>query len=297
MPLRFTLLLLILATFFCLPSSAQSRIDCNALQSRMLNQPVRYCVLLPPGYDGDSSKQPPLRYPVLYFLHGLGQNEQTLFNTGGWSLIEDLRQQHRISDYLIVAPAGFRSFYINSAGGKMRYSDFFLSEFMPYIEHKYRVQQGRQARGISGVSMGGYGALRIAFAHPELFSSVSAQSAALMTDSPQELNAAMRSGSQLGRVLAPVFGQPIDVPHWKANDPFILAKQHGAALRRLAIYFNCGQDDDFGFEKGAEALHKQLQAEALRHEYHLYPGDHSLPYFLSHMGETLEFHSRAFAGK
>ena len=54
-------------------------------------------------------------------------------------LIEDLRQQNKIGDLLIVAPEGRRSFYINSADGKVRYSDFFLREFMPYIESKYRI--------------------------------------------------------------------------------------------------------------------------------------------------------------
>ena len=81
---------------------------------------------------------------MLYFLHGLGQNEQTMFGTGGWSLIEDLRRQHKIGDFLIVAPEGKRTFYINSADNSLRYSDFFLQEFMPYIEGKYRVRPGRQ---------------------------------------------------------------------------------------------------------------------------------------------------------
>ena len=254
-------------------------------------------MLVPPGYDGEGSKQPARRYPVLYFLHGLGENEQTLFNTGGWNLIEDLRQQHKIGDFLIVAPEGRRSFYVNSADGKVLYGDFFLREFMPYIEKKYRTRAGRDGRAVTGVSMGGYGALRLAFGRPELFSSVSAESAALITDSPQELDAAMRSGSPLGRVLGTVFGQPINVQQWNANSPFVLARMHKEGLRKLAIYFNCGQSDDFGFEKGAEALHQQLQAEGISHEYHLYPGDHSLPYFLAHIGEALEFHSRVFAAQ
>ena len=65
-----------------LPSaaSAQSRTDCNAINSRILKQAVHYCVHLPPDYDANDAKQ--RRYPVLYFLHGLGQNEQTLFSTG-----------------------------------------------------------------------------------------------------------------------------------------------------------------------------------------------------------------------
>jgi len=291
-PYRFPLLFALLV-FLSLSARAQSRTDCNAINSRILKQAVHYCVQLPSDYDTTDAKQ--RRYPVLYFLHGLGQNEQTLFNTGGWNLIEDLRRQHKISDFLIVAPEGKRSFYINSSDYSDRYADFFLQEFMPYIEARYRVRLGRQARAITGVSMGGYGALRFAFAHPELFSAVSAQSAALITQTPQELDAAGGSGTSLGRLLGPAFGQPINLPHWKQNSIFQLARKNQAGLRTLAIYFNCGQHDDFGFEEGAAALHRQLQVEGVKHEYHSYPGDHSLTYFLAHMGEVMEFHSRAFA--
>jgi S-formylglutathione hydrolase FrmB len=176
----------------------------------------------------------------------------------------------------------------------VRYSDFFLQEFIPLIETKYRVIGGRGHRGISGISMGGYGALRFAFAHPEMFSAVSAQSAALITESPQELDTAAKSGAPLGKLLATVFGDPIDVPHWRDNSPFVLAQKDAAAIRRLAIYFNCGQDDNYGFEKGAAALDEQLKKEGVKHEYHPYPGDHSVTYFLSHFAEVMEFHSGEF---
>ncbi len=276
---------------------AQGRIDCNALKSRVLGETVHYCVMLPPGYDAAIAAHPPKRYPVLYFLHGLGDNEQTLFKTGGWALIEDLRQQKKISDFLIVAPEGKRSFFINSADGRVRYSDFFLREFIPYIETHYSIRRVRSARAVGGISMGGYGALRFAFAHPELFSSVSAQSAALITDSPRDISAAAHSGTPLTGLLGAVFGMPIDVPHWNRNSPFVLARLNRVQLSGLAIYFNCGDMDEFGFEKGAEELHRQLQAEAIKHEFHLYPGNHSASYFLEHLGETLRFHSRAFATK
>ena len=274
--------------------SAQSRIDCSALNSRILKRVAHYCVYLPAGYDAGATQRPVTRYPVLYFLHGLGDNEQTLFNGGGWTLFDDLRKQHKMGDFLIVAPEGWRSFYINSADGNVRYNDFFLQEFMPQIEHKYRVQPGRTGRAISGISMGGYGALRFAFAHPELFSAVSAQSAALITESPQQLDAVSQTGSPLAGVLGPVFGNPIDVPHWKANSPFVLARKNATALKRMAIYFNCGQDDNYGFEKGAAELHEELKKDGVTHEYHSYPGDHSLTYFLSHFDEVMEFHSKAF---
>ncbi|MGA7399458.1 MAG: alpha/beta hydrolase-fold protein, partial [Candidatus Sulfotelmatobacter sp.] len=175
---RSQILILLAVSVVSLPAHAQSRIDCNALNSKILNHPVRYCVYLPASYDAGATKKPPQRYPVLYFLHGLGDNEQTLFNSGGWTLLDDLRQQHKVGDFLIVAPEGRRSFYINSADGSVRYSDFFLQEFIPAIESKYRISSGRRNRAISGISMGGYGALRFAFSHPEMFSAASAQSAA-----------------------------------------------------------------------------------------------------------------------
>jgi len=275
-------------------ASAQSRIDCNALNSHILGELVHYCVLLPPGYDTASAKPSSQRYPVLYFLHGLGENEQTLFKTGGWTLIDDFRQQHKIGDFLIVTPEAKASFYVNSADGKVRYSDFFLREFIPYIEGRYRIRRERRSRAITGISMGGYGALRFAFANPEMFSAVSAQSAALMTESPQELTAALRSGAPLGRLLGSAFGNPINVAHWKENVPISLAKRNKTGISKLAIYFNCGREDDFEFEKGAEALHRQLQAEGVAHEFHIYPGDHSPAYFLAHLAEVIEFHSRRF---
>jgi S-formylglutathione hydrolase FrmB len=272
--------------------SAQDRIDCTAMPSKILRRDVRYCVEIPASYDKPESKTK--RYPILYMLHGLGDDEQTLFKTGGWTLIEDLRKQGKIGDFLVVAPDGGRSFYINSADGKVLYSDFLLREFLPAIEKKYRVATGRAGRGINGISMGGYGALHFAFAHTELFSSVSAQSAALITETPIEMNAAAKSGSPVVKALAQVFGNPIDVPHWEANDPFVLARKNASALHHTAIYFNCGRNDDYGFEKGAASLDAELTKLHVAHEYHEYPGGHSLQYFLAHLMETIEFHSRAW---
>ncbi len=294
---RLRVIFLLTVVAVSLAARAQSRIDCDALNSRILKHSVHYCVYLPASYDAGATRHPAQEYPVLYFLHGLGDNERTLFNSGGWTMLDDLRQQHKMGEFLIVAPEGGQTFYINSAGGSVRYSDFFLQEFIPLIETKYRISKVRINRAISGISMGGYGALRFAFSHPEMFSAVSAQSAALITESPQELDTAARSGAPMGKILAAVFGSPIDAAHWRENSPFILANKNQAALRRLAIYFNCGQDDNYGFEKGAAALHEQLLKEGVKHEYRSYPGDHSLSYFLAHFTEVMEFHSKAFGLK
>lgn len=291
---RFWLAILAALCLIVGSATAQSRIDCSALNSRILKRAVRFCVFIPSGYDAGATQKPPRRYPVLYFLHGLGDNEQTLFNSGGWTLLDGLRGQHKMGDFLIAAPEGRRSFYINSADGSERYSDFFFQEFMPRIESKYRVHSGRAGRAITGISMGGYGAFRFAFAHPELFSAVSAQSAALITETPQQLNAASNTGFPLLAVLRPVFGKPVAERHWSDNNPFLLAKRNAPGVAKLAIYFNCGQEDNYGFEKGAAALDHELSEEHIKHEYHAYPGDHSITYFLSHFSEVMEFHFKAF---
>jgi S-formylglutathione hydrolase FrmB len=95
-------------------------------------------------------------------------------------------------------------------------------------------------------------------------------------------------------VLRAVFGSPIDVSHWNENSPFALSRKNVAGIRKLAIYFNCGKDDNYGFENGAATLDRLLRKDDVKHEYHLYSGDHSLPYFLSHFAEVMEFHSSAF---
>jgi len=270
--------------------SAQSRIDCTSIESHMLHRPVRYCVMLPSNYEKETRK-----YPVLYFLHGLGENEQALMRSGGWGLIEDLSREHKVGDFIMVAPEGRGTFFINSADGHNRYSDFLISEFLPFIETHYRIIRTRKSRGVTGLSMGGYGALRLAFAHPELFGSVSAQSAALITETPAQLNADLKDAGPLAGLLGSVFGNPIDVAHWKQNNPFELARKDQIQIRTQAIYINCGDQDDYGFDGGATQLHKQLTAEGVHHEFHLYPGRHSADYFLSHLGETIEFHWHAFS--
>lgn len=294
---RLSLALLFVLLTLPLSLRAQSRIDCSTIDSRILKSDVHFCVYVPASYDAGGSRHPPQTYPVLYFLHGLGDNERTLFNSGGFTLLDDLHRQRKIGEFLIAAPEGGRSFYIDSSDGKVLYSDFFLHEFMPLIESRYRIKKGRESRAISGISMGGYGALRFAFAYPDKFSSVSAQSAALITESPQQLDLSMQSGYPLANLIATVFGNPIDVRHWRSNDPFLLAEKNQAALRRMSMYFNCGRSDNYGFEKGAAALDAQLRKEGVKHEYHLYPGDHSFTYFMSHFPEVMEFHSRAFGLK
>jgi len=221
-----------------------------------------------------------------------------LINSGGLDVIEDLWQQKQISEFLIVTPDAGRSFYVNSRDAKVRYQDFFIREFIPYIESHYRIRASRQNRGISGVSMGGYGALRFAFLYPNLFGAVSAHSPALVEKSPL---AGMSDGQAMGisMFLGSAFGAPFDPAYWRQESPFTIVRDSPnlGLLQKgdLKIYFDCGTSDSYGFNRGAQAFHDLLISRKIPHEFHLYPGSHDWSYFASHLPASLQFHSHSFA--
>ncbi len=276
------------SVFLVSAARATGRAECDSLSSKILRRAVPYCVLLPPSYDLEKTR----RYPILYLLHGLGDNDQMLVHSGGMNLVEDLWEQHQLGEFLIVTPAGGASFYINSRDGTHRYEDFFLREFMPGVEKRYRAQTGRKSRGIAGISMGGYGALHIAFQHPQLFAAVGALSAALIEKLP---SISTQNSQQLSilRVLGGAFGSPFDPAFWNQNDPLTIARR--ANLAGLKIYFDCGSDDDYGFDAGAQALDKLLTSRHVLHEFHLYPGGHNWSYFAEHLPALLQFEFHSFA--
>jgi len=288
---RAKLALALLALLICVSpgaaAQAAGRVECQSVKSKILARSVPYCILLPPSYDAQKTQ----RYPVLYFLHGLGDNEQMFLHSGGWNLVEDLWEQHQLGEFLIVTPAAGASFYVNSHDGKQRYEDFFLREFMPSIEGRYRIAAARTTRGIAGFSMGGYGALRLAFAHPELFGSVSVHSAALMEKLPN-ISVANAAQNPRMRVLGNVFGSPPDRAFWDRNNPLTLART--AKILNLKIYFDCGSEDGYGFNAGAEVLDKILSSRHIAHEFHIYPGGHDWAYFAEHLPASLEFEAEAF---
>jgi len=283
----FFFLALLLSLCSTATAVATPRIECNSLPSKILAHPVNYCVILPPSYDTDKTR----KYPVLYFFHGLGDNEQMFIHAGGFNLVEDLWEHGQLGEFLIATPNAGGSFYINSLDAAVRYEDFLVQEFLPGIESRYRTRSGRVNRAVSGVSMGGYGALHLAFRHPELFSSVSAHSPAIVEKLPA-FTAPTQGGSIRTRILGGTFGSPPDPAFWDRNSPLTLARTSN--LAGLKIYFDCGDHDDFGFETGATALDRILTSRRIPHEAHIYPGRHDWPYFAEHLPASLQFHSKLF---
>jgi len=280
----FAVAVLFFALLFGIPAHSQGRAECSVIKSEILAHSVRYCAFLPASFDQDKTK----KFPVLYYLHGLGDNEQSLLNLGGWDMIEELRRQHKVGDFIVLAPAGGHTFYLNSADRKIRYEDFLMKEFVPQMEKKYRGEGTRAARGITGISMGGYGALRLAFKYPNEFEAVSAQMPALVADIPENFNAG-GPGSPSG-MMGDVFGSPFNRSYFERNNVFTFAKSDPVAeLKRLKIYFDVGNNDDYGFERGAEQLHKLLDSRGVANEFHVFPGRHDPQFAMRHFSSVVEF--------
>ena len=277
------LLISLVFLFFAASASAAGRVECGSLSSHYVPRPVAYCALLPPSYDA----QPTRKFPVLYFLHGLGGDQSFLVVSGGWSIIEDAQEQKKIAEFVVITPQADSTFYINSKDGRVKYEDFFIRDFIPQLEKHFRLLGTRSGRAIGGVSMGGYGALRFAFKYPQMFDAVVVHMPALLQQLP-------RGSGQAGLTpyLGSAFGRPLDETYWKLNTPFVFART--ANLRGLKIYFDCGDQDDFGFDGGTRALDKLLTERHIPHESHIYPGAHNWQFVAQHLDAALKIVSGVF---
>jgi S-formylglutathione hydrolase FrmB len=266
-----------------IPACAQ-RLVCAAYKSAILQRDVRFCVALPPEYDTDKVR----RFPVVYYLHGLGENERALLPL--WGIVGDQQQAGTVKQFVVITPDAGASFYIDSKDGKVPYEDFFIREFIPAMEKKYRVAAARAERGIQGSSMGGYGALRFAFKYPQMFAAVAAEMPALYEKFPQRLIPYFEMSRRNAAQASP-FGNPFDEGLWVRNTPFTLARANAARIRQehLKIYFDVGSRDDYGFDEGVRQLDKLLTSLHIPHEAHIYPGAHNAAFVADHFPEALKF--------
>src|SRR5437667_4513251 len=198
-------------------------VEYKSISSKLLGREVRYGVYLPPSYNSSPTKE----YPVLYFLHGLFEDETRWSSRGGTDQIMDkMIADGKIGEFIVAIPNGASSFYVNTRDGGEKWEDMIVTEFIPMIESTYRVNASRATRGISGISMGGYGSLKIAMKYPELFGSVSAHSPVLIQDLAAVQNLPGRPGRMQAMVTLfdKIYGISQDLTYWEANNPMSLAK-------------------------------------------------------------------------
>lgn len=270
-----------------------SRVEYKSFPSRALGHDVPYGLYLPPSYAASKNS-----YPVLYFLHGANENQMRWSTRGSTDIeLDRMVAEKRVGGFIVAIPFGGNSFYTNAKTTGERWEDMIVSEFIPMIEKTYRVRPERKARGISGISMGGYGSLKIALKHPEMFGSVSAHSAMLIKDVSVAANATAGRRMQFFLPLFErIFGLSQGTSFWDENNPFALAKDT-RRLNGLKVYLDCGTEDEFGFYVGAKEFSDLLRSSNYPHEFHLYPGNHGWDYAKQHTPASLEFHWKAFSGQ
>lgn len=272
-------------------AKSASTMEYISVESKKLGRSVTVGVYTPPGYAGAGQKDE--RYPLLVFLHGMFGDAHKWAERDTPMKLDDLITSGAVPPMIVACPDGENSMYVNWISGDAPWEDFIALELVAAIDAKYRTRTEAKFRGISGDSMGGFGALNLAFHHPDVFGSVSAHSAALFPADPAKLSGRAQSFAEQWK---DVFGYPVDVEHWKKNNPIYLAETAEVEqLRRLAIYFDCGEKDRFGFNVTNELLAKVLEDREVPHEWHLRSGNHGAAYFSTYVKDSLEFHGKAFA--
>jgi S-formylglutathione hydrolase FrmB len=256
---------------------AEARILYSSLNSPSLGRELKFAVHLPPSYDRDAKK----RYPVLYFLHGMNGNEGEYERRGVSAAVDRMRSEGKIGELIVVAPAGENSFYLNAKNG-VRYEDALIKDLIPHVEKTYRAIGTPASRAIQGLSMGGYGALLLAFKHPEKFSSVTAHSSALYVELPST-SGNNRRAQFLSRLIGNIFGNPPDEEFFRANNPYYVAESNAAAIKKagLKIYFDVGEQDRYGFQEVNKVFAERLTRAGIPHEFHVFQGNHGWEYMIS----------------
>lgn len=267
------------------------RVSIESFSSKNLQRDERFSIHLPPSYDASAK-----RYPVVYVLHGLFGSEQEWQRRGVAEAFERALASDKVGEVIAVMPNGGNSFYTNTADNKVLWEDMIVKELIPYVDSHYRTIADRKHRAISGTSMGGFGALKIAMKYPELFSAVSSMSAVLITQLPEKSDDPRTTSNFYYRILAPVFGDPFNLEQWKANDPMTLIDEHAAAIKKSGLRFliECGTEDRYRFYEGAKVFSDKLERLGIPHDLRLTPGPHGWEYVLSVLEPTLLFHWKAF---
>jgi S-formylglutathione hydrolase FrmB len=277
-----------------------SAIEFKSFDSQSIGGPERFSVFLPPSFSKETSRT----YPVIYFLHGL-MNDDTSWTVERYGHVQNTLEQMMISgkvpEFIMIHPDGASSFYCNSIDGSRRYEDLLTQELIGYAETHYRAKKGRENRSIAGTSMGAYGALKIAMKYPDRYAAVAGQSPILFPGSnPLALSEEVKTSrfySFFVNMLTPIFGNPIRQDLWDANNPLVLAKSR--KLDSLKIYFDYGTDDRYipmiHLDEGCKTLDRILTEEKIPHTFKVRDGEpHGWALIAAHLEETVPFLCQTF---
>ncbi len=268
--------------------SQQGKVMDNlSLPSKILNDERKYAIYLPPDYETSERS-----YPVLYLLHGSGDDHTGWVQFGEVLQITDKAIENGLATSMIIvmpdAQSGQKG-YFNSFDGKWNYESFFFEEFIPFVEKKYRIKSEKRFRAIAGLSMGGGGAFIYALRHPELFSSACPLSGAMGELSYREF---YKKNEERVKDLK---RETIFNYYSNHNALSIIKNQTDKNLKSVRWYIDCG-DDDFLYE-GNSLVHVALKKRMVAHEYRVRNGSHNWGYWRGSLPKVLAFVSEHFHQK
>ena len=259
--------------------------DNLSMKSEILNMERKFAIYLPPDYETSQRD-----YPVLYLLHGSGDNQTGWVQFGEILRIADKAILEGSATAMIVvmpdADTGQRG-YFNSISGDWRYEDFFFQELMPFVENEYRIRKDKRYRAVAGLSMGGGGAFVYALRHPELFSSACPLSASC---GPLNMEDMDRYKSREGMDNATAAELEA---YYKKHSVLDMVKNMPDEQKKAVRWFiDCG-DDDFLYE-GNSLVHIEMRKNNIPHEYRVRNGGHTWTYWRESLPVVLSFISDAF---
>jgi putative tributyrin esterase len=222
--------------------------------------------------------EPP--FATFYLLHGLS-DDYTI-----WLRRTSIERYAQQVPLIIVMPDGFRGFYTNNDAGPP-YATYVAEELVALIERTFPAKRDRASRGVGGLSMGGYGALRLALGYPHTFAVATSHSGAFLHGSRNH----PRPGGPLQLAeFHRIFGS---APAGTDHDVLALAQRCQSRGTLPHIRIDCGTEDDLIADN--RELHRKLEALKVPHEYEEFPGRHDWAYWDQHVQEALAFQHRHLA--
>ena len=280
----FSLLLLLIISSGLMAQTGKVS-DNLSMPSKLLKTDRKYAIYFPPDYESSQRS-----YPVLYLLHGAGDDQTGWVQFGEVLTIADKAILSGAATAMIIvmpdANTGKRG-YVNDIKGEWLYEDFFFQEFIPFIEKEYRIKADKRYRAVAGLSMGGEGTFIYALHHPELFSAACPLSAATGPKSVEELK-----NYRSVQGIEGITDDEKEAYFKRYNVLSLIENIPDDQKKAVRWYIDCG-DDDFLYE-GNSLAHIAMRKKEIPHEFRIRDGAHNWTYWRESLPRVLEFVSMGF---
>lgn len=273
---RISRILVLMIAAFAAPVAAQAgEVSAEHFTAPTLAREWPYEVYLPTGYE-EGTRQ----YPVIYLLHGNADDATSWVTKAGIDQIADrMIARGTLRPVILVMPAAGRSWYID---GPEKMETAFINDLIPEIDRRYRTRTDRDNRMIAGLSMGGYGAMRLALRYPDRFSAMALMSPAIYAPEPPPRSSAR---------YAPAFqaGGTFDADRWRRMNYPGLLNAFAHTHLRLRVQLTAGLQDAFNTGQAAEQFYATWREHGWPAEIRMEPGAHDFALWRTTLPQALRF--------